>query len=197
MGSALPFWGRGMLLGMHPDSLQTSLHALAAGNPLLSGLAVFAAASLLFVLAAVLGGIVLVRARSVTWAVAARVAIASVVTVFLTLVLGHVVPDPRPYIVGHYAPLTQVAHDNGFPSDHTLVAALFTGFIWWIDRRFVTLFALGTLAIGLGRLAVGAHHTLDVIGSLLIAGASLSLAAALWLPGTWRRPVLPGRERYS
>ncbi|GBF04846.1 membrane-associated phospholipid phosphatase [Deinococcus aerius] len=186
-----------MLPGMLPNSLQTSLHALAAGTPLLGGLAVFTASFLLFVLAAVLGGIVLMKARSVTWALAARVVVACAATVLLTLVLGHAVPDPRPYLVGHYTPLTQVAHDNGFPSDHTLVAALFTGFILWIDRRFVTLFALGTLAIGLGRLAVGAHHTLDVLGSLLIAGASLSLAAALRLPEAWRRPVLPGRERYS
>ena len=31
----------------------------------------------------------------------------------------------------------------------------------------------------LGRLAIGAHHTLDVVGSLLIAAASLGLGVVL------------------
>jgi membrane-associated phospholipid phosphatase len=43
----------------------------------------------------------------------------------------------------------------------------------------------------IGRLGVGAHHTLDVLGSLAIAVVAALVAALLPLPAAWRRPLLP------
>ena len=34
--------------------------------------------------------------------------------------IGHFYYDPRPFIVGHFAPLIPHDADNGFPSDHPL-----------------------------------------------------------------------------
>ena len=48
----------------------------------------------------------------------------------------------------------------------SLAAALTAG-LWWLGRRFMVPFAAGTLLIMLGRLGVGAHHTLDVAGSVV------------------------------
>jgi len=73
--------------------------------------------------------------------------------------LEQVTVTPRPYLVTHTRPLIPTSHDNGFPSDHTLLAAALTASLWWIDRRWLGAFALGTLLVLVGRLGVGAHHT--------------------------------------
>ncbi len=95
----------------------------------------------------------------------------------------------------HVRPLIPVARDNGFPSDHTLLAAFLTAALWWIDRRALAAFAVGTLLVMVGRLGVGAHHTLDVLGAVGIVAAAALVVAALPLPVAWNRPLLPPRWR--
>ncbi|MFC4453696.1 phosphatase PAP2 family protein [Deinococcus sonorensis] len=175
------------------DPLQHALHSVAVHSPLLSALAVFCAASLLFVLIAVFVVLGLTRVRRVTWLQVARMVASLGIAGLLTLVLKHLVHDPRPFMVEHYAPLTHASSDNGFPSDHTLIAALLAGWVWWLDRRWLALFIVGVLLVMLGRLAIGAHHTLDVLGSLAFAGLGLALAALVLFSPAWERPVLPGR----
>ena len=172
------------------DSLQQGLHRLATGSPALSSLFVFAATSLLFVLAAGFVLLAVLRRERVTWAFVARGVIAAAAAGVLTLLLGNLVQDPRPYVVEHYAALARASADNGFPSDHTLVAALIAGLAFWLDRRWALALCLGALLVLLGRLAIGAHHTLDVVGSVAIALVSLLLAAWPRFPVRWRRAVL-------
>lgn len=177
---------------MLPDSLQALLHAQAAHHALLGRLAVFCATTLLYLLVAALAALGLTRRPQLTWGLAARVTLSLAVAAGLTLLLGGLVPDPRPYLTGHYRPLTHVAADNGFPSDHALIAALLTGWAGWLARRAAPLFALGLLLVMLGRLAIGAHHSLDVLGSVVFAGTGLAAAARLRLPAGWQtRPLLP------
>ncbi len=177
------------------DALQSSLHRLAVNSPALTPLLVFAATELLFVLAAVLVLLALYRRERVTWAYLARAAIACAVSAVLTLLLGQLIQDPRPYLAEHYAALAHTSADNGFPSDHTLVAALIAGLALWLDRRWALALAAGALLVLLGRLAIGAHHTLDVAGSVLIALLSLLIATRPRFPASWRRGVLSGRTR--
>jgi undecaprenyl-diphosphatase len=114
---------------------------------------------------------------------AARASLAAALTALLAVVLGHPIPDPRPYLAEGYTPLTHVSADNGFPSDHTLLAALLAGLLGWIDRRWRWALAVGAGLVGLGRLAVGAHHTLDVLGSVLIVMVAVGVAGWVRLPG--------------
>ncbi len=174
------------------DALQRTLHAAALAHPLLGTAAVFCANGLLFVLVLALAGLLWRRRRQVTYGLLARMAVSLLVATVLTVVFGHLVPDPRPYLAEHYAPLAHVAADNGFPSDHTLVAALLTGWAAWLSRRGWPTFAAGLAAVMLGRLAIGAHHTLDVLGSVAFAAAGLALAPRLRLPAGWQtRPLWP------
>jgi len=53
---------------------------------------------------------------------------------------------------------------------------------------------VGTLLVMLGRLAVGAHHTEDVVGSVVIVAVVALGAAALRFPPAWDRPLLTARE---
>ncbi len=129
--------------------------------------------------------------RRVTLRTAARLIVLGVLVVLGSKVLTHVIVDPRPYIVTHTRPLIPTSHDNGFPSDHTLLAAALTASLWWIDRRLLLAFAGGTLLVLLGRLGVGAHHTLDVLGAVGIAAVAAVAARAVSLPATWDRPLLP------
>lgn len=176
------------------DALQSSLHRLAVNSPALTPLFVFAATTLLFVLALGFALLAWWRRGRVTWAYLARAAIACIAAALLTLLLGNLIQDPRPYLVEHYAALAHASADNGFPSDHTLVAALIAGLALRLDRRWALVLGLGALLVLLGRLAIGAHHTLDVAGSIFIALASLLLAAWPRLPASWRRAVLAGRQ---
>ena len=95
----------------------------------------------------------------------------------------------------HVRPLIPVARDNGFPSDHTLLAAFLTATLWWIARRALAVFAVGTLLVMAGRLGIGAHHTIDVLGTVGIVAAAALVVAVLPLPVAWNWPLLPPRWR--
>ncbi len=171
------------------DVIQQGVQTLASQNALTRDVAIACATAVLYLLgAAWLVAVVWQRAR-LTVAVVARVALLAVLAYGASLVLTGIVSDPRPYIVARTRALTPVGHDNGFPSDHTLLAAALTASLWWIDRRLLAAFAVGTLLIALGRLGIGAHHTLDVLGSLAIAAVAARIVGALPLPAAWRRPL--------
>ncbi|GGM07238.1 phosphatase PAP2 family protein [Deinococcus aerophilus] len=175
------------------DSLQRALHAAALAHPVLGTAAVFCANALLFVLVLGLVGLLWRRWTQVTYGLLARMIFSLLFATALSAVFGHLVADPRPYLAEHYAPLAHVAADNGFPSDHTLIAALLTGWAAWLSRRGWPAFAAGLGTVMLGRLAIGAHHTLDVLGSVAFAGAGLALARLRLPVGWWTRPRWPER----
>lgn len=173
------------------DVVQQAVQAAAYSSALTRALAVFCAVGVLVLLA--LGWLALLwqRRASISVATAARIAALLVLSYVIAKVLGHFVLDPRPYLLEGIAPLTAVAHDNGFPSDHTLLAAALTASVVWIAPRYVGYFILGTLLVLLGRLGIAAHHTLDVAGSVFIVVVVALAVSAARLPAAWRQPVLP------
>jgi len=46
----------------------------------------------------------------------------------------------------------------------------------------------------IGRLGVGAHHTLDVLGSVAIVAVAARVARAIPLPARWAAPLFPARR---
>jgi undecaprenyl-diphosphatase len=77
--------------------------------------------------------------------------------------------NPRPFVVGGFAPLIYHAPDNGFPSDHVLLLAAIASIITLFNRRFaISLWAI-TILVGISRMYAGVHHLIDVAGSILIA----------------------------
>lgn len=87
---------------------------------------------------------------------------------------------------------------SSYPSGHAVQALTVYGVfvVWWsraTDRwweRALAWAALlaGTLAIGVGRIAMGAHHPSDVLGGMLLG--------ALWVVGAaWAEPPRPQRAR--
>jgi len=157
-------------------------------------LTVFCATTLLFVLIAAAVVIGLINLHRVTWVTVARMIVAVVVAGMLTLLIKHLVNDPRPFMVEQYVPLAHASSDNGFPSDHTLVAALLVAWAWLLDRRWTGPFIVGLLAVLLGRLGIGAHHTLDVLASVVFAALGLLAASLVRWPQGWHERTISSRK---
>src|SRR4051812_29711227 len=66
---------------------------------------------------------------------------------------NHFISDPRPFVSSHIVPLIPHAADNGFPSDHTLIAALFAFVVFSKNRPWGSLMLLVALAVGASRVS--------------------------------------------
>jgi len=179
------------------DVIQQGVQALATQNTVTREVAVLCATVVIALLAAAWLVVAVRHRRTLTLTPMARIAALAVLALLLAKVSTHVISDPRPYLVDHVAPLTPLTRDNGFPSDHTLLAAVLAASLWWIDRRLIVPFAVGVVLVMLGRLGVGAHHTIDVLGSVAITLVAAFIVRALPVPARWNAPLLPALRRAS
>jgi undecaprenyl-diphosphatase len=92
------------------------------------------------------------------------------VSVLLSKVAAHLLYNPRPFMISHHTPLIAHAPGNGFPSDHTLLAAAIAFVVLRFDRRVGAILLLCTILVGLARVHAGVHHLIDIIASIFIAG---------------------------
>lgn len=110
-------------------------------------------------------------------------AILAVASGILTLILAkigsHLYYDPRPFVSDHVIPYFGHSTDNGFPSDHTLLAAFLAFFTLGYNRKIGGLLLIVAILIGGARVIGGVHHGIDVIGSLVIAGIAVGLCYAV------------------
>mgnify|MGYP001432945971 CR=1 FL=1 len=128
------------------------------------------AAKYLFVLPALVIGVYFFTRR---WPAQKRMAVFAVPGGLLTYGLGllgnYLYYDPRPFVVGHFAPLVTHVPDNGFPSDHTLFAASLAAVgMYWNTWLGLGLWIIAII-IAIARVYVGLHHPIDVLGSAVMA----------------------------
>jgi undecaprenyl-diphosphatase len=134
-------------------------------------LLIIIAAKYLIALPIVIAGILLftawptVRKQAVTFG-----AIAGILSYATAKVAGLLYFDARPFVVSHVAPLIPHAADNGFPSDHTLLAAVIAAVITKYNWRLGIILWILALLIGATRVLADLHHPIDILGSLVIAG---------------------------
>ncbi len=75
----------------------------------------------------------------------------------------------RPFVLENVKPLIDHAANNGFPSDHTLLAMTVSAVILIYNRKLgIVLIAL-SVVVGAARVLAKVHSPLDVIGSTIIA----------------------------
>lgn len=91
-------------------------------------------------------------------------------------IAGKLYYNPRPFVEGNFSPLFPHGADNGFPSNHSLVAAIMAISLWVYSKRAALFLITLACLVGLGRVLAGVHHTEDIIGGFLIAGLSVWLA---------------------
>ena len=115
----------------------------------------------------------------------------------LVKVAGAVWTDPRPFVVDHSTPLIAHSVDNGFPSDHTaLAAAIAVVVLVWHRRTGAVLVVLAAL-LGASRVLAGVHHVPDVAAGyavgVLAGGVAVLVSRALpWPRIEARVPLLRG-----
>lgn len=83
-------------------------------------------------------------------------------------VASHFYYDPRPFVVDHIMPLIAHAADNGFPSDHMLLASALAMIVWFYNRKLAVILWVLAAVIGWSRVYVGVHHWTDILGSVVI-----------------------------
>ncbi|MDB5169435.1 MAG: phosphatase family protein [Candidatus Saccharibacteria bacterium] len=105
--------------------------------------------------------------------------VAAVLAVLLAVIGSRLFNDPRPFVAGHFTPYFAHGKDNGFPSDHALIAGLFAAITYVYSKRFGTLAFIIAALIGGARVIAGIHHVIDIIASLAFACLATFIAQLL------------------
>jgi undecaprenyl-diphosphatase len=125
---------------------------------------------------------------AVVWLMADRpskvsMAVAGAITLgivgLLLLLSGAAWFDPRPFVVDGRPPLVPHGPDNGFPSDHTTMAAAIAGVVLAYRRRIGIALLVVAALVGASRVAVHVHHVPDVVGGFALG--LLAAALGVWL----------------
>lgn len=168
-------------------------------------LTIFAAKYLVFIEAAVaLGAVAFAlyrqpRPEVLRWLIAAG--IAGVMAEVFTQIGGALYSDPRPFAAGHFHPLIPHAADNGFPSDHALLAAFLVACVVLI-RLWVVVPVVAVLGVLVdwARVGAGIHHPVDVIGSAVFVAVGAVIAIVVtpfvfdWITPHMSRALLGQRS---
>ena len=114
-------------------------------------------------------------------AMAVEMVVGLVAVAVLVKVAGAIHSDPRPFVQDpSIHPWFSHPADNGFPSDHTAVAAL-TAFVVARRRLPVGLALLSiALLIGAARVIAHVHHVQDVVAGVLIGLVAAVVGALAW-----------------
>ncbi|HEX7368530.1 MAG TPA: phosphatase PAP2 family protein [Candidatus Saccharimonadales bacterium] len=104
---------------------------------------------------------------------------AGIIALILAKLGGHFYYDTRPFVAGHFTPYFSHGADNGFPSDHTLLASFLAFISWKYSRKAGIALLILAIIIGLSRVVAGVHHLTDIIGSIVFA--LLGVLIASWI----------------
>ena len=99
-------------------------------------------------------------------------AVSGCVALLVAHVASTIVVHPRPFMDGLQQNFLDHVRDSSFPSDHaTLFFGLTGSFLLrpaLLVPRLWTGLAIGGIAVGLARVALGAHYPFDVLGAIAI-----------------------------
>lgn len=95
--------------------------------------------------------------------------------------------NARPFIVEGIAPLVAHAADNGFPSNHMLLAATLAALVFVYNKPWGIFLWIVALCIGAARVLADVHHTVDIAASVAIACGVVAGVYAILRSVTWYR----------
>lgn len=112
----------------------------------------------------------------VGWAL--TVAIMLVLSLLFSRIGAGIHADPRPFTLDHVKPLISHPADNGFPSDHALLAAAIVAAVLLASPAWSVPFVVLGFLVDWARVGAGLHHVEDVVGSTLFV---LLATVVAWL----------------
>lgn len=125
-----------------------------------------------------LGALVaLVRVQpSRRWHLALTIIVGGVIALVFSRIATKLYYDPRPFVQEGVKPLISHAADNGFPSDHSLLAMALTAAVFFFHKKVAAGMLLLTFLIGAARVLAKVHSPIDIVGAWLIAIAGVAAA---------------------
>jgi undecaprenyl-diphosphatase len=90
-------------------------------------------------------------------------------------------PNPRPFKALGLEPLIEPIITSSFPSGHATVFFALTTLVYFINKKYFWHFAGAAVLVSLGRIIVGVHWPLDILGGAVL-GIVIVLIARRLLP---------------
>lgn len=117
-------------------------------------------------------------ARPVKFTLAWQLVLGGLIALGLARLGGHFYYDTRPFVRDHVKPLFAHAPDNGFPSDHALLALFLAFSLWRYSKPVSATLLVNALLISAARVAAHVHSPTDIVGSFVFAflGALVAIA---------------------
>jgi undecaprenyl-diphosphatase len=151
---------------------------------------VVAAEYLLYVLAAIAFGVWLLQDNRGKLILGLQAVVALVLVGAGITVAAALHTDPRPFVHDpHSHPLFAHVADNGFPSDHSVAAAMVAALVFAYRRVLGLVLAAGAGLVAVARVAAHVHHAQDVVAGLALG--ALAAYAAVWLVNRVAARVVP------
>ena len=139
-------------------------------NKGMHGLTIFTARYLLFLMPLLPLYVLLHLKRPAQRRLVYQAILATVLAFILAKVATQLISSPRPFIADGVTPFFTSARDNGFPSDHTLMAGLVAFTTLLYSRRLGLVALVLAVLVGSARVVSGVHHGIDIIGGLVLSG---------------------------
>lgn len=110
-----------------------------------------------------------------------KIAIALVIGLLISWLLGKAFPHPRPFASGIGYHFLDHKPNNSFPSNHgTIIFTFAFSFLFWHRLSSGIALLIVGAAIAWSRVYLGVHWPLDMVGGLLLGLLSCVLAQLVW-----------------
>lgn len=90
----------------------------------------------------------------------------------LKIIVQFAYQRPRPFVVYEVFKLIDKSADASFPSGHTVLVFALAFSIYFYNKKLGALFLVLAALVGFGRIFVGVHYPLDVLGGIFIGALS-------------------------
>ena len=156
------------------------INDLAGKNQYLDWLGIFAAKYLIFLMViALILGLLIKRDRNYRLAII-KAFISGTFAYVINYLIGFIYFRPRPFVLNQVVKLIDKSPlEKSFPSGHATVAFAMAFSLYFYNKKLGVILLVLALIVGLGRIYVGVHYPMDILGGVLVGFLSAFLIERL------------------
>lgn len=156
------------------------INDLAGKNQYLDWLGIFAAKYLIFLMViALVLGLLIKRWPDYRLAIF-KASVSGAIAFVINYLIGLIYFRPRPFVLNEVTKLIDKSPlEKSFPSGHATVAFAMAFSLYFYNKKLGVILLILALIVGLGRIYVGVHYPLDILGGILIGFLSAFLIEKL------------------